>query len=106
MSERIDGVVVDPDGRSVAGAMVVISRGDVNTILGGGLGIDYEGSQSSNDCSINYDLRAYAVTGEDEDLRGHAGFPVAVASRITARPRTATARPRHASSRRRGWRAC
>ncbi len=33
--------------------------------LGGGLGIDYEGSRSPHYCSINYDLRAYA----DEVLR-------------------------------------
>jgi arginine decarboxylase len=33
--------------------------------VGGGLGIDYEGSRASTDCSINYDLAAYA----DEVLR-------------------------------------
>lgn len=28
--------------------------------VGGGLGVDYEGSRSSHDCSTNYDLSAYA----------------------------------------------
>jgi arginine decarboxylase len=29
--------------------------------VGGGLGIDYEGSRSQHDCSINYDLASYAI---------------------------------------------
>ena len=29
--------------------------------VGGGLGVDYEGSRSPNDCSINYDLSTYAA---------------------------------------------
>jgi arginine decarboxylase len=29
--------------------------------VGGGLGIDYEGSRSADDCSIDYDLRGYAA---------------------------------------------
>jgi arginine decarboxylase len=34
---------------------------DIRVIdVGGGLGIDYEGSRSNSDCSINYDLRSYA----------------------------------------------
>jgi arginine decarboxylase len=28
--------------------------------VGGGLGVDYEGSRSRNDCSINYSLQEYA----------------------------------------------
>jgi arginine decarboxylase len=28
--------------------------------VGGGLGVDYDGSQSTNDSSMNYDLREYA----------------------------------------------
>lgn len=35
---------------------------DINTIdVGGGLGIDYEGSKSTNYCSINYSIEQYAA---------------------------------------------